>query len=154
MARGGIRVAVVRDDSPTYSIPCPCGKRAYVTAGVAIYPHAKNLHHKNFFLCSIDDGGCGRYVGCDYRGNPLGDPADALTRTARKDAHEIFDSLWSSRSDAFSEAARSRARTEEYAWMARLLGLEKKDAHIGRLSYEQCQVLIRACEARRGWLDD
>lgn len=93
---------------------------------------------------------CLALVGC-HEGTdiPFGLMGDLATRTARYEAHGVFDRLW--RGGGFS-------RAEAYLWMAKTLGIPHENAHIGMLSHAQCLALINAVEdlkraqkTRRHW---
>lgn len=114
------------------SVPiCPhCGKSAKAVLGSAIYPHRDDLRFKWFWRCAP----CDAYVGC-HAGTktPLGTLANAATRAARQRAHAAFDPLWKDK---------RMSRSDAYALMQRLLGLKPADAHISRLTAEQCDWLV------------
>lgn len=69
-------------------------------------------------------------------GEPLGTPADGPTKLARMAAHASFDRLWQG-----GRAHRKMNRYKAYGWMAKAMGLSTEEAHIGRFSAEQCQLL-------------
>jgi hypothetical protein len=75
-------------------------------------------------------------------GRPLGTPADAATRKARVDAHAALDSLW--RGDGAP-----LTRGGAYRWLQRVMGLSEGDAHVGRMTADQCRAVIVA--VRRDW---
>jgi hypothetical protein len=85
--------------------------------------------------------GCERYPACKGThgahpdGRPLGTPADEATRKARIAVHTAFDRLWTT-----GELSRAGA----YAWMQRALGMSRDEAHIGKFSIAQCEVLLAA----------
>lgn len=83
-------------------------------------------------------GDCGALVGC-HEGTdiPMGRMADATTRKARFETHEVFDRLWRGRGAQLS-------RAEAYIWMADALGIELEDAHISMFSQDQCAKLVAA----------
>ena len=74
-------------------------------------------------------------------GEPLGIPADAETRAARKRAHLAFDAIWQ---------GGSMTRAAAYGWMRGVLGLTRDEAHIAKFTKGQCDALIAALEKRRG----
>ncbi len=76
------------------------------------------------------------------RGSPLVDLVklrDDNVVMARERAHAVFDLL---------ELLRFMTRDEAYAWLAEVLHLEKREAHIGRLNPEQCNRLVEICRVR------
>jgi len=66
-------------------------------------------------------------------GEPVGVPADAPTRLARKETHKLFDELWKSG---------KCGRTQAYRLLADLLGIPESKAHIGSFSMQQCARLV------------
>ena len=60
-------------------------------------------------------------------------PADFETRQARREAHQIFDTLW--QTGTFR-------RKEAYSKLAEHLGLSIKKTHIGYFDVKQCQKTI------------
>ncbi len=81
--------------------------------------------------------------GCDIAAwnGSTSTPADAETRTLRRQCHSLFDPLW--------KEGHWR-RTRAYAWLALFMGLSKEEAHIGRFNADQCRKLIDVLEAARG----
>ena len=61
-------------------------------------------------------------------------PANQETRDLRIAAHAAFDALW-------REGARG-ARKAAYMALAKFLGLDGKDTHIGMFNAEQCRKVI------------
>jgi hypothetical protein len=100
-----------------------------------VYPHRSDLHAKRFWLCAQ----CDAYCGCHPDGSPLGMLANADLRAARREAHAAFDPLW--RRGAMT-------RSQAYAWLARGMGLDMRDCHVGRFDAKQCARVIELCEAR------
>ena len=71
-------------------------------------------------------------------GEPLGELADASTRMARIDAHNVFDKMWKSK---------GWGRTSAYRWLAKEMKLPEDKAHIAMFNESQCKRLIRLCES-------
>lgn len=90
--------------------------------------------------------GCSTYPACKgshgahKNGIPLGTPANAATKLARIEAHEVFDTLWK---------RRGMSRWEAYRWLATELKLTPDQCHIGLFDEAQCQRVIQAVQARR-----
>lgn len=42
------------------------------------------------------------------------------------------------------------SRRAAYSWLAKQLGIEEKDCHIGMFNLEQCAAVVRAVELRNG----
>lgn len=83
---------------------------------------------------------CSKYPECiathgAYKsdGRPLGKPANKKTRGARIAAHAEFDRLW--KYEGWS-------RESAYHWMQKVLGLNRRQAHIGKLDKKQCEALV------------
>jgi len=113
---------------------CPyCGERSALVGGDAIYPHRPDLYAKQFYSCEP----CGAFVGC-HPGTitPLGRLADASLRKAKSAAHRAFDPLW--REEGMS-------RKHAYQWLARKLGIDSEDCHIGMFDTDTCNRVIAAC---------
>lgn len=95
--------------------------------------------------------GCSQYPACrgihgahQETGAPLGIPASAEVRLARKAAHEVFDLLW-------QEGHLTRRRA--YEWMREAMGLEES-AHIANLDLAQCKRLVELASDERSRLED
>lgn len=69
---------------------------------------------------------------------PLGVPADAETRLARKRAHDVFDTLW--RDKGLGRMSRKQA----YEWLETKLGVFEGEYHIAQLDKAGCEKLIEA----------
>lgn len=83
--------------------------------------------------------GCESYPDCtethgahQHSGEPLGVPADRETRQWRMKAHAMFDRLW-------QEGHMSRKNA--YRFMRREMDMQAEDAHIARMSIEECRRL-------------
>lgn len=66
-------------------------------------------------------------------GHPHGKPADFQTRKARAKLHNIFDGLWK---------GGLMMRRDAYRMLARIVGVDSRDVHIGKFSKEQCEKAI------------
>jgi hypothetical protein len=117
----------------TRSIPCPyCGGAAGLT------PSA-HLYNGRCYGPVYDCRTCDAYVGV-HKGTvvPLGTPANAELRAARKATHAAFDKTWLGADD------RRRQRGVMYRWMQRVMRLSKEDAHIAKFYLSQCAKLQAA----------
>ena len=113
------------------TLTCPgCGGLMYLKKG----KHGKFYGCTNFPEC--------REVHCAHQdtGEPMGIPADKETRQWRLKAHEVFDKLW--RNGGWK-------RSEAYRWLAKVMGLDKKEAHIGMFDMAQCKKLIRKANSKK-----
>lgn len=118
-------------DAPLCSTHGP----ASLVDGRVVYPHRPDLAHLAFWICDT----CGAYCGC-HPGTtrPLGVPAQASTRRARKLAHDAFDQIW---------VEGEMSRRAAYAWLSHAMGLDP--IHIGALDEEQCRRVVHLCDERR-----
>lgn len=115
---------------------CPyCYRTAELVTGQKVYPHRKDLHHKNFWFC--DRGHPPAYVGT-HPGTitPLGRLADKVLRKAKNNAHQAFDYIWKDR---------IMTRKEAYAWLAKELGIPPERCHIGMMDVSTCNAVVDAC---------
>jgi hypothetical protein len=123
-------------------VECPyCGKLATLVDSAVIYKKSYGM----IWLCQP----CQAWVGVhkdDGKNRPLGTLADASTRHARSMAHKRFDPIWQS----FLGKGRSKnkARGEVYAWLAKELGIEIKDCHIGLFDLKTCVRVIEICATK------
>lgn len=115
---------------------CPyCGEQAHKTSGKALHPNRRELHEKMFWICPPCDARVGCHEGTDI---PLGTPADPATRGARMNAHISFDPLWQ---------YGGMTRVEAYKWLAEQMNMPVSECHIGQMSIEQCEAIIRHVDA-------
>jgi hypothetical protein len=107
-----------------------CRGHAELVGGSAIYPHRPDLDRLRFWRCAP----CDAYVGC-HPGteNPLGRLANAELRAAKIRAHDAFDPLWKSR---------KIRRSEAYRRLAKHLGIDDRDCHIGMFDVETCARVV------------
>lgn len=115
--------------------PCPyCGRSTSIRDSSVIYGHS-------YGLALICDGypECDAYVGTHKKdGRPLGTLANAELRKARNAAHAVLDPLWR---DGHMR------RNEAYAWLAKVLDIDRTAAHIAMFSEEQCRQVVEAVAA-------
>ena len=98
----------------------------------------KNGEPRKFYGCSKWPN-CKGTHGADPQGNPLGIPGDHETKKMRIKAHDIFESLWKTKSTFLTKG-------EAYNWLAGRMGIANIDCHIGRFDKEQCEKVIKLCE--------
>lgn len=120
---------------PVPPLACPdCGAPMLLReSGKFTYPNGRP--HK-FWGCSKYPD-CRATHGAHPNGQPFGIPADSPTKAARNRAHEHFDPLWQ------RERGGTMSRVEAYRFMQRLMGMTEEQAHIGRFSIAQCDLLIQ-----------
>lgn len=123
-------------------ITCPyCSSEAKLVGGDVIYPHRSDLQAKRFWLCAP----CDAYVGCHGdTTQPFGRLADRELRQAKMDAHAAFDRIWRAR----DKRNRPQTRREAYAWLAKQLGIEREQCHIGMFDVQTCQRVVEVCKER------
>lgn len=124
-------------------IPCgECAGRARLVTGDVVYPHRRDLRGRCFWRCED----CGAHVGCHRGGSmPLGSPASAETRAARRQAHEVFDALWWAKVER-DGVPKSVARTAGYQWLSEQLGLPPELTHIGMFDAATARRVVELCE--------
>lgn len=66
-------------------------------------------------------------------------PADLPTRQARKACHGLFDFKWRSPKGSIHRTFSNRKAA--YEWLARTMGKEPSDAHIGMFTLAECEKL-------------
>lgn len=118
---------------------CPyCDVQAALVPGSTIYLERGDLAGKMFYRCEP----CQAWVGC-HPGTttPLGRLANAELRAAKMRAHFAFDRLWKARRALGVLDARSKA----YKWLTAMLGIERKDCHIGLFDVQTCERVIALC---------
>lgn len=123
------------------NVICPyCNQPAPLVTEKEVYPDLPWLHDKSFYMCAP----CGAYVGChDGTTRPLGRLANAELRIAKMAAHAAFDPLWKSR---------LYTRRAAYSWLAKKLGIERDDCHIGGFDVETCRRVVQVSMSKRATL--
>jgi len=122
------------------SVTCgECGSEAELATGADIYPHRRDLWHKDFWRCR----NCGARCGC-HKGtkNPLGSPAGPETRKARQSAHAAFDPIW--RGDR-----KIMDRRKAYCWLSGVTGIEQEKCHIGMMTKDQALLVVKVSWEKR-----
>lgn len=120
-----------RDGVLVKEVFCPyCGQQAALTDSKEVY---RVRSYGMIYICRD----CKAYVGC-HKGTdiPLGRLADAKLRKAKMAAHKQFDPLWQSG---------RYTRTQAYTALARELGIEMSECHIGMFDDEQCRRVVGIC---------
>lgn len=110
---------------------CPyCKTFSKKVTGKEIYPHRKDLYKMTFYSCTP----CKAYIGCHGTSeNPLGRLANQELRKAKNSAHREFDRLWK-----FGDMKRKDA----YKWLAKTLGIDGSDCHIGMFDVSTCKDVV------------
>lgn len=111
--------------------------------GRDVYPHRRDLYDLKFFVCPKCGARCGTHK---QTGKPLGVPVGPETRRARQDAHRAFDRLWKDNGPM--------TRSQAYKWLAKEMGLNKDQCHIGRMSEAQAETAEDLSYAHLAYLRD
>lgn len=91
---------------------------------------------------------CDAFVGCHPDGSPKGTLAKKERRTARRQAHEVFDPLFDDWRLAYPDARRQTVkivkvmRTRAYEWLAHHMGLPFEQTHIAMFDEAQCARVV------------
>lgn len=132
--------SVVRTKQNSSGLICPeCGGQLIVRSG-----------KYNDFL------GCSNFPQCKLThslhedGTPMGIPADANTRRARRLVHERMDAIWMAITLAAwtkgYKKSRFEARSQMYLWLGSQLNLTEQECHVGRFDYERCMDALNLLE--------
>jgi hypothetical protein len=120
---------------PNHGPACPyCNGKSILRPETFIY----NEHYsdKNYWVCE-NYPNCNAYVGTHGHGIwqnfPMGRLANPDLRNLKKNAHQLFDHMWKTK---------TIARGEMYSWMRRVMNLTEPEAHIGELDNDRCRELI------------
>ncbi len=114
---------------------CPhCNQPAKLVTGSDIYRNRPDLDRLQFWKCAT----CADiYCGCHETGDgttPKGTLAGRSLREARMRAHRAFDPIWRDG---------SMKRSVAYAALAKHMGIEKQDCHIGMFTEVQCFEVVK-----------
>lgn len=134
------------------SVICPhCNIQARLTHSTEVYGPRHDYGH--MYMCDH----CGAYVGC-HKGTtkPLGTPANKELRMWRMRAHSAFDTVWKHRylrvKQTNPKYKKGMARGGRYKALAKLMGINGDDCHIGMFDIIQCKHVIEICN--QGLLED
>ncbi len=93
--------------------------------------------------------GCSNYPRCKHtaavgENGELVEKEPEYVREARQRAHKMFDRLWKpkNRHHRKHNGPLFPSRGAAYAWLARMMGLEFKQAHIKQFDEQQCEKVI------------
>lgn len=126
--------------------PCiHCRKPSRRTNGAEIYPNRPDLAERVAYKCDP----CGAYVGADSEGRPVGYPANAQLRAARKSLiAEVIEPLWKGaveagaytpENDQAKTAIQMAARNRIYRFLGWIMGLTAYEAQVARFDLEDCR---------------
>lgn len=89
---------------------------------------------------------CHAYVGCHPGTNKaLGRLANKDLRVWKMRAHAAFDPLWKYKR-AQKRSGWKKARGTGYKWLAKQLGIEFDECHIGYFDIEKCKRVVEICQ--------
>lgn len=119
---------------------CDCA--AELVAGEEIYPYRPDLFDLKFWLCAP----CVAWVGV-HKGTetPLGELANAETRSWRQRAHLAFDPLWKAKMER-GQVSKRHARGAAYQWLAEQMGIKPEDCHISHMQRPELERVIEICK--------
>lgn len=120
---------------------CPyCNEEALLVDSAEVY---NGTSYGMIWLCRD----CDAYVGChknSKRHAPLGRLANKKLRLLKRQAHSAFDRLWK-RKMIRDDCSKKEARQAGYTWLAKQLGIQVKECHIGMFDEELCRQAIKVC---------
>ena len=107
-----------------------CGGKIIKTTTRVLYPRGNDP----IYLCV----NCNAYVGCYSDGRPMGKVANTVLRLMRQETHRVFDRFW--KKQGWTRAA-------AYRWLAKVMSLPERRAHIAQMELDECQRVIQLCMA-------
>lgn len=122
---------------------CPyCATAAVLVADTEVYQVG---YGKMVWLCRP----CKAWVGChrdskDHK--PLGRLANAELRALKIRAHAGFDPIWRA-AMLHRKWPKGKARGMAYKWLAKQMGINAKDCHIGMMDEQQSRAVAEICSA-------
>ncbi len=122
-----------------------CLKPPVLVSGDVIYPHRPDLATKKIWLCAGCDAYVGTHVGTEQ---PLGRLANAELRQLKVAAHAAFDPLWKAKIKR-DGCSKGEARGAGYKWLAKQLGIDAADCHIGMFDEAMCKRVIEVIKNRK-----
>ncbi len=116
---------------------CPyCKCETELVSGKIIFGQSSK-YGGMYYRCKINPD---HYVGTYKDGiKSLGSLADKELREWRSKGHSNFDPLWKEKPKFF------RSKWNAYEWLSKVMGVERRYAHFGMFSIEQCEKSIFEC---------
>lgn len=113
---------------------CPyCGEAAVLKASIEVYGKHYGSPGAKLWVCTP----CDARVGCHRdTDQPLGTLAGPGLRLSRAAAHRVFDPVWKDG---------TMGRSDAYAWLASVLGIEPSVCHIGSMDDGLCRRVVEVC---------
>jgi hypothetical protein len=122
-------------------IDCPyCNGQAKLVDSKEIYRRSYGM----IWFCKPCDAWVGTHKD-SKKHRPLGRLANSELRHWKQIAHTKFDLLWRAKMRR-DKCRRNTARRLGYAWLAKQLGIEVKDCHIGMFDVDQCKRVVVICK--------
>ncbi|MCC6490703.1 MAG: hypothetical protein IT364_24670 [Candidatus Hydrogenedentes bacterium] len=91
-----------------------------------------------YYVCPYGDAAQCEWMGAFSEFDGRFHLSDKRTRAARIAAHAHFDRLWKKGQD------KRMCRASAYAWLSTTMGIPPAECHIGHMSRELCEAVIRA----------
>lgn len=85
---------------------------------------------------------CARYPACDAYSGAGATVGDRMLRMMRKRCHRLFDARW--KGGGWSRGAC-------YHWLAKVMGMTPRQAHIARFRDDECRRLLRIIDPQNKW---
>ena len=121
-------------------VDCPyCNGQAKLIDSKEIYGKSYGM----VWVCEPCDAWVGTHKG-SKKHRPLGRLANAQLRHWKQLAHTKFDPLWIAKMRR-DKCRRNTARRLGYTWLAKQLGIEVKDCHIGMFDVDLCMRVVEIC---------
>jgi hypothetical protein len=101
---------------------------------------------KKFIQCKVNPD---HYVGTYANGKSLGRLADKNLRLKKREAHAVFDPMWSDTPKLFKK------RNDAYQWLSKKMRIPSEETHFGMFDEAQCAAAIehvnRYVNKRKEW---
>jgi len=120
-----------------------CGGASVLTPGTELFSYGAE-RDLMYWVCED----CFARVRChDGSTRPMGRPAGRSTALLRREAHLLFDAIWSPCAGSMIDGM--SAREWLYHALATDLGLSRDRCHIGMFNDEMCRRVIAWCQIPR-----
>lgn len=110
-----------------------------------VYGESSVIYGRDYgmiYLCKPCDAWVGVHEGTDKAKGRL---ANAELRAWKINAHSRFDRLW--KSYLSTGVAKHKIRNGAYHWLAKQIGIERKEVHIGMFDIDQCKKAVLLCDS-------
>lgn len=119
------------------------GKKCPYCEGKTEYEDSSIIYGRSYgmvYICKPCDAYVGVHKGTD---KALGRLANKELREAKKKAHAYFDPLW--KRAVAKGRKKHEARNSAYKWLAKEMGIERDDCHIGMFDVASCEKVVQIC---------